>query len=91
VAQPNFNPRLSTSLLIRKHRWIPAMATLAAALFLTSALATHLHVLLILVAAALLLGASYVWGYSTHALKGIRWRSLTHLQRQQYAEVWDAR
>jgi ubiquinone/menaquinone biosynthesis C-methylase UbiE len=48
------------------------------------------HVLLVLAAAALLLCASYVWGYSTHALKGIRWRNLTHLRRQQYAEVWDS-
>ncbi len=66
------------------------MAALATALFLTIALATYPHVPLILAAAALLQCASYVWGYSTHALKDIRWRDLTHLRRRQYAEVWDA-
>jgi ubiquinone/menaquinone biosynthesis C-methylase UbiE len=90
LTRPKFNLRLSTSFLIREHRWMPALATLSAGFFLTIALTTHLHLLLILLAAVLLPCASYVWGYSAHALKGIRWRKLTHLQRQQYAEVWDS-
>ena len=32
---------------------------------------------------------SFIWGYSTRALKNIRYPSLDHLHRRKYAEVWD--
>lgn len=41
-------------------------------------------------AAVSLLLTSYVWGYSSHAFKQALWAPLTHLQRRQYAEVWDS-
>lgn len=88
--EPTFSLRFSASLVIRRHRWIPAAATLATALLVATGLAAHMQTLLILAAALLLPCVSYVWGYSTHALKGSHWRNLNHLRRQQYAEVWDS-
>jgi len=31
----------------------------------------------------------FVWGYSVHALRNVRYPSLDHLHRRKYAEVWD--
>src|SRR5262249_51617154 len=31
----------------------------------------------------------FIWGYSAHALKNVRYPSLDHLHRRNYAEVWD--
>ncbi len=88
--RPNLNLRFSASLVIRKHRWIPAAATIAASFLIIIALAIHTLVLVILATTVFLQCASFLWGYSTHALKDTHWRKLTHLDRQQYARVWDS-
>jgi len=44
----------------------------------------------VLGAAAALLFASFAWGYSARAIKQFLWPPLSHLQRRQYAEVWDS-
>jgi ubiquinone/menaquinone biosynthesis C-methylase UbiE len=61
-----------------------------AAIGLTVTVVKDVHVFWVLGAAVALLFSSYVWGYSTRALKYGHWPSLAHLQRRQYAEVWDA-
>jgi SAM-dependent methyltransferase len=88
--RPKLSLRFSVSLVIRKHCWIPALTTFAFAVLLATAFTAHTPMLLVLAIAALLPCSSFVWGYSTHALKDISWRKLTHLDRQQYAEVWDS-
>ena len=78
------------SLLVRKYPWTPALATLAAAIGFIFALLKDGHFFWLLGTAVVLSLSSYVWGYSTHALKYVQWPSLAHLHREQYAEVWDA-
>ena len=75
--------------VVRRHRWLPAAGTLASAAGFTLAFLLHRDVLAALVAACLLL-TSYVWGYSTRALSHMDWPLLGHLQRSQYAEVWNS-
>jgi ubiquinone/menaquinone biosynthesis C-methylase UbiE len=81
--------RSKASALIRKHRWLPAAAAVASLAGLALALFLHRDALSALCAASLLL-TSYVWGYSTRALRRMDWPVLRHLQRRQYAEVWNA-
>jgi hypothetical protein len=81
--------RSAASALIRRHRWLPAAGTLASAAGFTLALLLHRGALAALGAAFLLL-TSYVWGYATRALSRMDWPVLRHLQRRQYAEVWNS-
>ena len=81
--------RSAASALIRRHRWLPAAGTLASAVGFTLALLLHRGALAALGAAFLLL-TSYVWGYATRALSRMDWPVLRHLQRRQYAEVWNS-
>jgi SAM-dependent methyltransferase len=78
------------SFLVRKYPWTPTLATLVAAIGFIFALLKDGHFSWLLVTAVALSLSSYVWGYSTHALKYVQWPSLAHLHREQYAEVWDA-
>jgi SAM-dependent methyltransferase len=76
--------------LVRKYPWTPASATLIAAIGFIFALLKGGHFFWLLGAPVALALSSYVWGYSTRALKYMQWPALTHLHREQYAEVWDA-
>jgi SAM-dependent methyltransferase len=78
------------SSLVRKYPWTLASATLVAAIGLTFTVLKDRHFFWVLGTAVALLCSSYAWGYSTRALKYVQWPSLAHLQRGQYAEVWDA-
>jgi ubiquinone/menaquinone biosynthesis C-methylase UbiE len=82
--------RPAASALVRRHRWLPAVTTLASGLALTLSLAFHQSLPVVVGAALALLVATYVWGYSAHAFRQRIWPSLDHLHRRQYAEVWDA-
>lgn len=81
--------RSKASALVRKHRWLPAVAALASAVGLTVAILLHRDAWALPGAAAVLL-ASYVWGYATRAFRRMDWPLLRHLDRRQYAEVWNA-
>jgi len=81
--------RNAASSLIRKHRYFLPAATLAVACVLAVSVVGRMHSFLVLGIAGVLVLSSYVWGYSSHAMKGVRWPLLTHLHRRQYAEVWD--
>jgi ubiquinone/menaquinone biosynthesis C-methylase UbiE len=81
--------RFRASAFIRKHRWLPAAGTLASAAGLTLAILRHRDAWAALGAAFVLL-TSYLWGYSSRALNRVEWPMLRHLERNQYAEVWDA-
>jgi len=81
--------RASISSLLRKNRWIPAVATVACgAVFLVAVSGAHLF--WIVGTAVVLAFASYVCGYMARALKIIEYPSLLNLPRRQYAQVWDA-
>jgi len=80
--------REAVSSLIRKHRWVPATATFAAACGLALSVSAGAHLFWVLGAAAVLVFSPYVWGYSVPAFNDVP--SQTHLRRSQYAEVWDA-
>ena len=82
--------RSSASSLIRKHRWLPAISTLACAFALGAAVVRGAHFSEALGTAAALAFAAYVWGYSARAFKVINYPSLLNLPRRQYAQVWDA-
>ena len=78
------------SFLVRKYPWTPSLATLVAAIAFIFALPKYRHVFWLLGSAVALSLSSYVWGYSTRALKYVKWPSLARFHREQYAEVWDA-
>ena len=78
------------SFLVRKYPWAPTVATLVAAIGFTFAALQDGHFFWLLGTAVALSLSSYVWGYSTRALKYVEWPSLARLRREQYAEVWDA-
>jgi ubiquinone/menaquinone biosynthesis C-methylase UbiE len=88
-APPWHRLRSAASALIRRHRWLPAAGTLASTAGFMLALLLHRGGLAALGAAFLLL-TSYVWGYATRALSRMDWPVLRHLQRRQYAEVWNS-
>jgi ubiquinone/menaquinone biosynthesis C-methylase UbiE len=90
VADGGLGLRQMAARLLRKHGWLPSAATLASGLALTILVITHAGVLPELGCAAALLFTSYVWGYSTRAFRHILWPPLSHLQRRQYAEVWNS-
>src|ERR1700733_5349460 len=82
--------RQTASALLRRHRWLPIVATVAAGLALIAALTTHSSPVLASGAAAALLCTSYLWGYSSRASRQSRWPDLGHLPRRQYSDVWDS-
>jgi ubiquinone/menaquinone biosynthesis C-methylase UbiE len=82
--------RPAMSALIRKHRWLPAAAFLTTVLALGIVLAVHLGIFWIASAAAATLATAYAWGYASRALWQVNWPALDHLNRRQYAEVWNA-
>lgn len=84
-----WHPRETASSLIRKHRWVPVATTITVACGLTLTVVMDAP-FWVLGAAAVLMFSSYVWGYSARAVKDVHWPSLDHLNRSQYAEVWDA-
>jgi SAM-dependent methyltransferase len=82
--------RSSASSLIRKHRWLPAISTLASAFAFGAVVVRGAHFSEALGTAAALAFAAYVWGYSARAFKVLNYPSLLNLPRRQYAQVWDA-
>ena len=82
--------RSTASLLIRKHRWLPAMLTIACAATLLMVIAEGAASLWVLGPCFALIFASYGWGYSVRAFRVINYPSLLNLPRRQYSEVWDA-
>ena len=81
--------RARASDFLRKHSWLPAIATVGSGLALIAALAFHAGLLLQAAACAVLLSASYLWGYADRASRQSLQPPLTHLARRQYGEVWD--
>lgn len=77
-------------MLIRKHRWLPAISTLACAFAFGAAVVRAAQLYGVLVTVAALAFASYVWGYAARAFKVINYPSLLNLPRRQYGAVWDA-
>ena len=75
--------RSSASSLIRKHRWLPAISTLACAFAFGIAMVRGAHSSEALGTAAALAFAAYVWGYSARAFKVINYPSLLNLPRRQ--------
>jgi SAM-dependent methyltransferase len=88
--QATFKLRSTASLLIRKHRWLPATSTFACAATLLILIVEGTSPLWILGACFALTFASYVWGYAVRAFRVINYPSLLNLPRRQYSEVWDA-
>jgi ubiquinone/menaquinone biosynthesis C-methylase UbiE len=87
-ATPARGLRARASAIIRRYPWLLGAATAASAVGFTLALAMHWDGLVALGAVCLLLTA-YAWGYATHALSHLDWPAVRHLQRRQYAEVWN--
>lgn len=84
------NLRAQALSLIRNYRWLPATVTLASALALIAVLAAHMQLFWSVAAALSLSLSSYIWGFSEHAHRGDLYVPLNHLQRRQYAQVWNA-
>jgi ubiquinone/menaquinone biosynthesis C-methylase UbiE len=81
----------AASAFLRRHSWLPWLATIASALVLTVAFVERLNAIWPFAAALGLLCSSFVWGYSARALKDISdWPPLSNWQRQEYAAVWDS-
>src|SRR5713226_6010314 len=76
--------------LLREYRWLAGAATTASGLALAMAIEFQGQPFTALAAAACLVVTAFTWGYSTRAFRMPPWRALTHLQRRQYAETWDA-
>ena len=82
--------RSAASILIRRHRWIPATSTVACAAIVLIVVAEGVSTPWVLGACTALLLASYAWGYTARAFMVINYPSLLHLPRRRYSEVWDA-
>lgn len=82
--------RSTATLLLRRHRWIPATLTAACAAILLIVVSKGGPTLWVLGACVALLFASYGWGYTERAFKIINYPSLLNLPRRRYSEVWDA-
>jgi SAM-dependent methyltransferase len=82
--------RSTASLLIRKHRWLPATSTVACAATLFIAIVEGASPLWVLGTCFALIFVSYGWGYAVRALRVVDYPSLLNLPRRQYSEVWDA-
>lgn len=82
--------RHQAAIIVRDHRWLPGLVTLA--FFVATVL------LLILRAdwwweATLLapsLIAAFAWGYIARAMRAEKFPPLSHLRRRQYSETWNA-
>jgi SAM-dependent methyltransferase len=72
-----------------RHPWIPKILAAVACLGLLLALLLQSSFALVLLFAALALVCVYALGYSDHAFRQ-GFRTLPHLQRNQYAQVWDS-
>src|SRR5690349_11683711 len=82
--------RSQMAALLRQHRWLAGAATTASLLALAMVMELQAQPFIALAAAASLAVTAFIWGYSTRAFRMPPWRALTHLQRRQYAETWDA-
>ncbi len=82
--------RSTASLLIRRHRWLPATSTIACAGMLLIVVVGGASPMWVLGTCLALTFASYGWGYAVRALRVIHYPSLLNLPRRQYGKVWDA-
>src|ERR1700751_712185 len=82
--------RSTASLLLRRHRWLPATSTFACVAIVLFVVAEGVSTPWVLGACVALLFASYVWGYTARAFKVVNYPSLLNLPRRQYSEVCDA-
>jgi SAM-dependent methyltransferase len=82
--------RSIASVLLRRHRWLPAASTAACAAILLILVSEGVSIPWLLVACIALQFASYGWGYTVRAFKVINYPSLLNLPRRRYSEVWDA-
>jgi len=85
-------PKLQAAFaFLRRHSWLPWLATIAGSLVLAFAIMDHLNAIWALTAAISLLFSSFVWGYSVRALhETIDWPPLSNWRRQEYAAVWNS-
>ena len=90
MTRSTFSVRPTVLSVIRKYHWLPAAAAIASGVGLPVVLFVHVRWFWTVLAAISLFLSSYVWGYSTHALKSDLYAPLNHLARRQYAQVWDA-
>ncbi len=90
MVQAKLNLRLSASALMRKHRWLPSMATVICATAFVAAVVQNSSLVWVLGTAVALVVAAYVSGYAARAFRVINYPSLLNLPRRQYGEVWDA-
>ena len=81
--------RQRTAAVLRKNLWLVPAATIAGLAALAAAIMFRSHWLIVIAAAGGAVVTSFVWGYSTRALRMSSWPTLGHLQRRQYAETWD--
>ena len=82
--------RSVASSLLRKHRWLPPIATIVCAFAFVTVVIEGASFFWVLGSAATLVFASYVSGYAARAFRVINYPSLLNLPRRQYGEVWDA-
>ena len=69
---------------------VALLAVLAGVAGFLLAWTTRPHALWLAASAVFLMIAVFVLGYATHAHRQRLWAPLTHLQRRQYAEVWNS-
>jgi ubiquinone/menaquinone biosynthesis C-methylase UbiE len=81
--------RLSTE-FVWAHRWMPKAAATTSWLIFLAALFWQKSDPVILVSAGTALLCSFVWGYYVRAFRHGFSPALTHLKREQYANVWDS-
>ncbi len=87
------NLRLSVSALIRKYRWVPALAVFVCVATFVAVVVDGMSRTWILGSVTALAFACYVWGYAVRAARAQRpfgYPSLLNLPRRHYSEVWDA-
>ena len=82
--------RSTASLLIRKHRWLPALSAVVCAAILLIVIMEGTSRLWAVGACVALMFTSYGWGYAVRAFRVINYPSLLNLPRRQYSEIWDA-
>jgi SAM-dependent methyltransferase len=77
------------SSLLHIHTWLPAVAMVSATVVFAAVSVWRLQLPWLLGVGAALAFSSFVYGYSAHARKQVKFPLLSHLSRRQYAEVWD--
>lgn len=83
-------PKLrGTAEFVWRHPWIPKIVAAVSCLGLLLALLLQSGPALVFLCAVAALLALYLLGYSDHAFRQ-GFRTLPHLKRNQYAEVWDS-